>query len=113
VNRRICIRLDRLKRSKYDVLVFFRIGASSYHGFLDARDVAGAVAMRRVGQVGIADKVTPEYVVVAGADRAKTIGFPRDCVFRFGDSLLERLLKAYEKGSSDSLSELWASAKPL
>jgi hypothetical protein len=58
-------------------------------------------------------EVATTYVIVAGTDRTKTIGFPRDCVFRFDNGLFARLRMAYEKGSAATLSKLWAMAEPL
>jgi hypothetical protein len=58
-------------------------------------------------------KIMPTYVLVAGNDRSKAIGFPRDCVFAFDDALFARLREAYENGPKEALSALWTAAKPL
>ncbi len=58
-------------------------------------------------------EVAATYVLVAGQDRTKTIGFPRDCVFAFDDALFARLNKAYQEGSGRTLATLWAKAKPI
>jgi len=58
-------------------------------------------------------EVAPTYVLVAGRDCTKTIGFPRDCVFAFDDALFTRLSKAYQEGSGTVLATLWAKAKPI
>jgi len=60
-----------------------------------------------------AREIAPTYVLVAGRDRNKTIGFPRDCVFAFDDGLFEQLSKAYQEGAGETLAALWAQAKPV
>jgi hypothetical protein len=52
----------------------------------------------------------PEYVLVAGADPAKTIGFPPDLVYQFDATLFERLRDAYERKDADGLKRLWLTA---
>jgi hypothetical protein len=42
-------------------------------------------------------KITPTYVVVAGRDRSKTIGFPRDCVFAFDDGFSRVSVRLFRK----------------
>jgi hypothetical protein len=58
-------------------------------------------------------KVAPTYVLVAGRDRDKAIGFPRDCVFAFDGALFERLRKAFQEESGETLTALWSEAKLL
>lgn len=58
-------------------------------------------------------EIHDKYVIVAGEDLSKTIGFPRDLVFQFDADLYERLRKAYGQGSHEALTRLWNEAKPM
>ena len=56
--------------------------------------------------------VGTDYVIVAGQDLTKTIGFPMDCVYRYEQELFERLRLAFKDGDADTLTQLWDNAEP-
>lgn len=48
-----------------------------------------------------------------GTYRSEGLGFPRVFVFRFNESLLNRLTSAWDRQASNELEELWNEAIPV
>jgi hypothetical protein len=67
--------------------------------------------------VGAAEKVV--YIAAQSVARAMApgesggVGFPRNCVFSFDQSLFESLSSAWERKDQSKLADLWAAATPV
>lgn len=62
---------------------------------------------------GVTYILNPSTISSTGIEPNSGVGFPDRFVFRFDQSLWERLWEAWEHGNTDDLLRLWDEASPI